>query len=119
MIFLFSDSLLDPTLPHPLCPAPSTPPPRFLLQLHLSGTDKGASVLDVVETNPFRHLTHLSLKLIPAGDTYLKKYLAECLTNLKVCACVCVCVCVRAGLYVCIPVNTTCYARAVDSEADL
>jgi spindle assembly abnormal protein 6 len=41
-------------------------------------------VLHVVETNPFRHLNHLSLKLVPASDLYLKKYLAKCLLELKV-----------------------------------
>ena len=44
----------------------------------------GPSVLNVVETNPFRHLNHLSLKFISASDAYLKKYLAECLLRLKV-----------------------------------
>ncbi|MCG8624488.1 MAG: hypothetical protein MJE68_21155 [Proteobacteria bacterium] len=44
----------------------------------------GPSVLNVVETNPFRHLNHLSLKFISASDIYLKKYLAECLLGLKV-----------------------------------
>ena len=44
----------------------------------------GPSVLNVVETNPFRHLNHLSLKFASASDAYLKKYLAECLLGLKV-----------------------------------
>ena len=44
----------------------------------------GPSVLNVVETNPFRHLNHLSLKFVSASDAYLKKYLAECLLGLKV-----------------------------------
>ena len=48
-------------------------------------------MLNVVETNPFRHLNHLSLKFVPASDTYLKKYLAECLLGLKVCVWVYVC----------------------------
>ena len=43
------------------------------------------AVLNVVETNPFRYLNHLSLKFVPASDSYLKKYLAECLLGLKVC----------------------------------
>lgn len=63
---------------------------RFLLQFSvISG---GPSVLNVVETNPFRHLNHLSLKFVSASDAYLKKYLAECLIGLKVCVCVCVCI---------------------------
>ena len=55
---------------------------RFLLQFSVSSG--GPSVLNVVETNPFRHLNHLSLKFVSASDTYLKKYLAECLIGLKV-----------------------------------
>lgn len=74
-----------------------------------------------METNPFRHLNHLSLKFVPASDVYLKKYLAECLLQLKVriqfqntkgeISCifgitsegshytaVCACACVHAGL---------------------
>ncbi|XP_064387182.1 spindle assembly abnormal protein 6 homolog [Halichondria panicea] len=57
--------------------------PKFLLQLSLGATEGGMAVLNVVETNPFRHLNHLSLKFVPASDTYLKKYLAECLLGLK------------------------------------
>ncbi len=58
---------------------------RFLLQLSLGATEGGLAVLNVVETNLFRHLNHLSLKFVPASDIYLKKYLAECLLGLKVC----------------------------------
>ncbi|XP_044156980.1 spindle assembly abnormal protein 6 homolog [Bufo gargarizans] len=58
--------------------------PRFLLQL-CSGTVLGSSPvqLDVVETNPFKHLTHLSLRLLPANDIELKTYLATCLKCVK------------------------------------
>ena len=44
----------------------------------------GLATFDIVETNPFRHLTHLSLQLVPASDVHLKKYLAECMLSLKV-----------------------------------
>ena len=56
---------------------------RFGLQFWPSG-DKGLATLNVVEVNPFRHLNHLSLKLVAASDAYLKKYLAESLLSLKV-----------------------------------
>ena len=59
---------------------------RFLLQFSMA-SGGGHSVLNVVETNPFRHLNHLSLKFVSASDTYLKKYLAECLLGLKVSEC--------------------------------
>ena len=49
-----------------------------------SGVPGASSQLHVVETNPFRHLNHLSLKLVSANDLYLKKYLAKCLVQLKV-----------------------------------
>ena len=89
---LSSPSLLSPlSFPSPpllpLSPSPLLPPPpslRFLLHLVVSPTDRGVSVLNVVETNPFRHLNHLSLKFVPASDSYLKKYLAECLLAAKV-----------------------------------
>ncbi|CAJ0965140.1 unnamed protein product [Ranitomeya imitator] len=58
--------------------------PRFLLQLS-SGTVLGSSPaqLDIVETNPFKHLTHLSLRLLPANDMEVKTYLATCLKCIK------------------------------------
>ncbi|KAM3914308.1 spindle assembly abnormal protein 6 homolog [Leptodactylus fuscus] len=58
--------------------------PRFLLQL-TSAAVLGISPaqLDVVETNPFKHLTHLSLRLLPANDMEVKTYLATCLKCIK------------------------------------
>ncbi|XP_078656679.1 spindle assembly abnormal protein 6 homolog [Branchiostoma floridae x Branchiostoma belcheri] len=58
--------------------------PKFLLQF-VSGnsTDRGCAHLNIVETNPFKHLTHLSLRFAPGNDTDVKKYLAVCLKNLK------------------------------------
>ncbi|KAM8930015.1 spindle assembly abnormal protein 6 homolog [Pelodytes ibericus] len=56
--------------------------PRFLLQL--SPTMGGSPAqLDVIETNPFKHLTHLSLRLLPANDMEIKSYLASCLRCIK------------------------------------
>ncbi|KAM6967459.1 spindle assembly abnormal protein 6 homolog [Aplochiton taeniatus] len=57
--------------------------PRFLLQLScLSVLDNSAN-FNVVETNAFKHLTHLSLRLINGSDTEIKEYLAVCLSSLK------------------------------------
>ncbi|XP_021498385.1 spindle assembly abnormal protein 6 homolog [Meriones unguiculatus] len=55
--------------------------PRFLLQLISSAAllDNSPVFLNVVETNPFKHLIHLSLKLLPGNDVELKKFLAACL----------------------------------------
>lgn len=55
--------------------------PRFLLQLISSATllDNLPVFLNVVETNPFKHLIHLSLKLLPGNDVEIKKFLAGCL----------------------------------------
>jgi hypothetical protein len=50
----------------------------------ISEHDCGVSHLDVVETNSFKHLTHLSLKFLLGNDVDVKKYLAGCLTSLKV-----------------------------------
>ena len=59
---------------------------RFLLQFTISGSSIHSNgVLDVVETNPFKHLIHLSLKFLPGNDEEIKKYLARCLKTLKVC----------------------------------
>ncbi|KAM5149080.1 spindle assembly abnormal protein 6 homolog isoform 2-T2 [Mantella aurantiaca] len=59
--------------------------PRFLLQLSYSGPVLGSSPtqLDVVETNSFKHLTHLSLRFQPANDIEVKTYLATCLRSIK------------------------------------
>ncbi|XP_072276091.1 spindle assembly abnormal protein 6 homolog isoform X3 [Pyxicephalus adspersus] len=59
--------------------------PRFLLQLSYSGLVLGSSPaqLDVVETNSFKHLTHLSLRFQPANDVEVKTYLATCLRCIK------------------------------------
>ncbi|XP_070564141.1 spindle assembly abnormal protein 6 homolog [Ptychodera flava] len=58
--------------------------PKFLLQLITAGgIDRGLANLSVVETNPFKHLTHLSLKFVPGNDSDIKKYLAACLKKLK------------------------------------
>ncbi|XP_032753312.1 spindle assembly abnormal protein 6 homolog isoform X2 [Rattus rattus] len=55
--------------------------PRFLLQLTSSAAllDNSPVFLNVVETNPFKHLIHLSLKLLPGNDVEIKKFLAGCL----------------------------------------
>ncbi|XP_073666499.1 spindle assembly abnormal protein 6 homolog isoform X4 [Tursiops truncatus] len=55
--------------------------PRFLLQLVSPEAilDNSPAFLNVVETNPFKHLTHLSLKLLPGNDVEIKKFLADCL----------------------------------------
>ncbi|KAM6066026.1 spindle assembly abnormal protein 6 homolog isoform 3-T3 [Chlamydotis macqueenii] len=59
--------------------------PRFLLQLVSSAPllDHTPVSLNVVETNPFKHLTHLSLKFLPGNDAEIKKFLASCLKCLK------------------------------------
>ncbi|XP_072372855.1 spindle assembly abnormal protein 6 homolog isoform X3 [Scyliorhinus torazame] len=60
--------------------------PRFMLQLvtQYPALDRIPASLDIIETNPFKHLTHLSLKLLPGNDSDVKKYLAICLQNMKI-----------------------------------
>jgi len=41
------------------------------------------ALLNVVETNPFKHLIHLSLRVLPGNDTAIKSFLAECLREYK------------------------------------
>ncbi|XP_055020824.1 spindle assembly abnormal protein 6 homolog isoform X2 [Boleophthalmus pectinirostris] len=58
--------------------------PRFLLQLCSQGpAPEGPATLSVVETNAFKHLNHLSLRLSPGSDRDVKDYLASCLSRLK------------------------------------
>ncbi|XP_078417807.1 spindle assembly abnormal protein 6 homolog [Cetorhinus maximus] len=59
--------------------------PRFLLQLVSSAplSNYTAAYLNVVETNHFKHLNHLSLKLLHGTDVEIKKYLASCLKCIK------------------------------------
>ncbi|GAB1598323.1 spindle assembly abnormal protein 6 homolog [Argonauta hians] len=60
--------------------------PKFILQLLNQGgvnQVRPIAVLNIVETNPFKHLTHLSLKFLPGQDSDVKKYLADCLKQLK------------------------------------
>lgn len=40
--------------------------------------------LAIVETNPFKHLTHLTLKVKPGSDLEVKQFLAKCLKQLQV-----------------------------------
>ncbi|XP_061095155.1 spindle assembly abnormal protein 6 homolog isoform X2 [Conger conger] len=59
--------------------------PRFLLQLSSPSSvlDHSPASLNVIETNAFKHLTHLSLKLLHGTDLEIKKYLAICLSCVK------------------------------------
>ncbi|KAK3743903.1 hypothetical protein QZH41_008766 [Actinostola sp. cb2023] len=59
--------------------------PKFLLQfVSTSGSyERGVGNLNIIETNPFKHLTHLSLRFLPGNDTEVKKYLADCLKKFK------------------------------------
>jgi len=54
---------------------------RFLAVLHLR---TGDSTLSVVETNQFKHLSHLSLVFRQGNDTVLKQFLAGRLAEYKV-----------------------------------
>ena len=58
--------------------------PRFVLEFSLGGNShlKNVGTLKVIQMNSFRNLQHLSLHLMHANDSDLKKYLSSCL---KVC----------------------------------
>ena len=61
---------------------------RYILDFVSNGTSIGSTAtLNVIETNEFKHLTHLSLKFVSCTDTEVKKYLADCLKALKVQMC--------------------------------
>ncbi|KAK1896471.1 Spindle assembly abnormal protein 6 like [Dissostichus eleginoides] len=44
---------------------------------------EGPATFSVVETNAFKHLNHLSLRLVQGSDKEIKDYLAVCLSSLK------------------------------------
>lgn len=44
---------------------------------------EGKSVFSIVETNPFKHLTHLSLQFFPGDDAAIKTYLAARLAQIN------------------------------------
>ncbi|RLN74338.1 hypothetical protein BBJ28_00025342, partial [Nothophytophthora sp. Chile5] len=50
-------------------------PLSYLAVLNTSDTN-GRSVFNIVETNPFKQLTHLSLYFVPGNDAAIKAYLA-------------------------------------------
>ena len=56
---------------------------RFILQLILH---EGNATVNIVETNPFKHLIHLSLNVVPGNDEAVKTFLSECLREYKVCS---------------------------------
>ncbi|XP_045158062.2 spindle assembly abnormal protein 6 homolog [Mercenaria mercenaria] len=60
--------------------------PKFVLHIISQGSysgDRSTATLNIVETNPFKHLNHLSLKFVPGSDADVKKYLADCLKQFK------------------------------------
>ncbi|XP_056132727.1 spindle assembly abnormal protein 6 homolog [Lampris incognitus] len=58
--------------------------PRFLLQLSCRSPVLGGSAnLSIVEANAFKHLNHLTLRLLEGTDEEVKDYLAACLSFLK------------------------------------
>uniref|UniRef100_A0A3B3XF61 SAS-6 coiled-coil domain-containing protein n=1 Tax=Poecilia mexicana TaxID=48701 RepID=A0A3B3XF61_9TELE len=44
---------------------------------------EGCATFSIVETNAFKHLNHLSLRLIQGSEKEVKEYLAACLASLK------------------------------------
>lgn len=54
----------------------------YLAVLNTSDAD-GRSVFSIVETNPFKHLTHLSLQFFPGDDAAIKAYLAARLAQIS------------------------------------
>ncbi|KAM7388806.1 hypothetical protein PAMP_024953 [Pampus punctatissimus] len=58
--------------------------PRFVLHLLCqSPALEGPASFSIVETNAFKHLNHLSLRLAQGSDKHVRDYLAACLSSLK------------------------------------
>ena len=49
----------------------------------MSDSQHGCALLSIIEANPFKHLTHLSLRFVAGNDVAVKKYLAECLREVN------------------------------------
>jgi len=56
---------------------------RFFAHLYVSDSGGIESLFNLTETNPFKQLTHLSLRCRAGNDAAVKKYLAGRLTSLK------------------------------------
>ena len=57
--------------------------PRFLAVLRVGAGTLTDSHLGVVETNQFKHLSHISLRFSPGDDAALKQYLAARLLDVR------------------------------------
>ncbi|GFO03271.1 spindle assembly abnormal protein 6-like protein [Plakobranchus ocellatus] len=61
--------------------------PKFIIEFVSGGSSflggEAPCVFNIVETNPFRHLNHLSLKFLPGSDADIKSHLASCLKQMK------------------------------------
>jgi spindle assembly abnormal protein 6 len=60
--------------------------PKFQLQFFTKEPlpyDHNNANLNVIEINPFKHLCHLQLNFMPGNDTDVKKYLANCLQQIR------------------------------------
>ncbi|KAI8816847.1 uncharacterized protein EV422DRAFT_544221 [Fimicolochytrium jonesii] len=55
--------------------------PKFVAQLT---SDLDYATFQVIETNNFRNITHISLKFIPGNDDAVKRYLAKLVKELKI-----------------------------------
>ncbi|KAI9551898.1 hypothetical protein GHT06_022234 [Daphnia sinensis] len=61
-----------------------TESPKFLILIRYQNEmPKPCFVFEIVETNPFKHLCHLSLKLTEGGEMQIKKHLSLKLRQLK------------------------------------
>ncbi|GFS17218.1 spindle assembly abnormal protein 6-like protein [Elysia marginata] len=61
--------------------------PKFIIEFVSGGSSllggDAPCIFNIVETNPFRHLNHLSLKFLPGSDGDIKSHLADCLKQMK------------------------------------
>ncbi|KAI9223730.1 hypothetical protein BC828DRAFT_436706 [Blastocladiella britannica] len=71
-----------PAHPGPAAPVPVGQPPKCTAQLLVDGGLR-PSTLQIVETNTFKQIIHLSLLVVPGNDTAVKKYLASVVAQLK------------------------------------
>ncbi|KAJ3125039.1 Spindle assembly abnormal protein 6 [Nowakowskiella sp. JEL0407] len=56
--------------------------PKFIAQL-VSDSQSHIAVFSIIETNTFKHITHLSLRFVPGNDSSVKQYLANLVKEFK------------------------------------
>ncbi|KAJ3179772.1 Spindle assembly abnormal protein 6 [Irineochytrium annulatum] len=76
--------LLDECARHATGSSPLDEGPKFIAQLAINtSSPQQPAVFSIIETNSFKQMLHLSLKLMPGNDSAIKQHLAHLICNQK------------------------------------